>query len=175
MRKSPTSPWRRSIPSIRKPLKRSNWALSLLAVAVAAAAAVDAAVVDAAVAVDIAVAVDMAAADIAAAADTAVVADMAVVGMAAAPELVAEVVAAAAAALAGAAAPAAAAAVCHGVVAGRAVRLRQLLATDSVRTRVPEAVMTTSRSGKSQIERIFSRCSGRSSLCLGAKARGTRR
>jgi hypothetical protein len=46
MRKSPTLPWRRSIPSIKKPLERGNWAYNLPMVAVVVAADMAVAVAD---------------------------------------------------------------------------------------------------------------------------------
>jgi hypothetical protein len=122
MRKSPTSPWQRSIPSIKKPWEHGNWAYNLPTVAVAVAvdmAAVAAVGADMAVAADTEVAADMAAvADMAAAAGG--MADAAAGTVAVAGGI--EVVAAAAAASAGAAAMAAAAAACLGAVAGRPAR-----------------------------------------------------
>jgi hypothetical protein len=113
MRKSPTLPWRRSIPSIKKPSERGNWAYNLPTPAVAVAVDMAAVAADTvAVAADTVAAADMAAADMAAAA----------AGMVAVAAGI-EVVAAAAAALAGAAATVAAAAACPGAVAGRPARL----------------------------------------------------
>ncbi len=124
MRRSPTSAWRRSIPSTRNPSEPGNWASNL---PMAAVAVVDMAAVATAVAAVMVVAAAMVAVVMVAAAMAAVgtvVAAMVAAAAAAAAGI--EGVAAAVAASAGAAATAAAVAACRGVAAGRPARFRQL-------------------------------------------------